>query len=243
MSTTKPQGTIKVRTRDVIFIHWFNAFFWLVLVLTGFGIISGDFVRLVPAFWPTFMQNLLGGNVNLALLHAIGGIAWAGVIGVYAVLNFKRVVLPFLKNVLVLTPKAAIADLISMTITLAHLFGLLKNLKVPPQGRYNGAQRLLGTMIIASSLAIASTGLYLFLAPKLLTFSTLALYGELFRWALVIHVSAVLLVLLGLVAHIYFAVVEEPESLETMKSGNAEIAFIQHHNPLWYESLKKEGKV
>jgi formate dehydrogenase subunit gamma len=64
-----------------------------------------------------------------------------------------------------------------------------------------------------------------------------------FRWALVIHLAAVLLVLLGLVAHIYFAVVEEPESLETMKSGEAEVAFIKHHNPLWYAELEREGKV
>lgn len=130
-----------------------------------------------------------------------------------------------------------------MTITLAHLFGLLKDKKVPPQGRYNGAQRLLGTMIIACSLGIAATGLYLFLSPILLDFGSSAVFGALFRWALVIHVAAVLLVLLGLVAHIYFAVVEERESLETMKSGYAEVAFIQHHNPLWYEELKAEGKV
>lgn len=239
--STKP--TIKVRTKDVIFIHWFNAFFWLVLVLTGFGIISGDFVRLAPAFWPSFMQNLLGGNHNVVLMHGIGGMVWAGVIAVYSVLNFKRVVMPFLKNVLVLTPQVAIRDLSSMTITLAHLFGLLKKYKVPPQGRYNGAQRLLGTMIVACSLGIAATGLYLFLAPMLLDFSSAAVLGALFRWALVIHVAAVLLVLVGLVAHIYFAVVEEPESLETMKSGEAEIAFIKHHNPLWYEELQREGKV
>lgn len=239
--STKP--TIKVRTKDVIFIHWFNAFFWLTLVLSGFGIISGDFVRLAPAFWPTFMQNLFGGNDNVVLMHGIGGMVWAGVIAVYATLNFRRVVLPFLKNVLVLTPKAAIRDLSSMTITLAHLFGLLRKHKVPPQGRYNGAQRLLGTMIIACSLGIAATGMYLFLAPMLLDFGSAAVLGALFRWALVIHVAAVLLVLIGLVAHIYFAVVEEPESLETMKSGEAEIAFIRHHNPLWYEELKAEGKV
>lgn len=239
--STKP--TVKVRSKDVIVIHWFNAFFWLTLVLTGFGIISGDFVRLAPAFWPTFMQNLFGGNDNLAFIHAIGGIIWSGVIGLYALLNFKRVVMPFLKSVLVLTPKAAFKDLVSMTITLAHLFGLLKNKQVPPQGRYNGAQRLLGTMIIACSLGIAATGLYLFFAPMLFEFSSSALFGLLFRWALVIHVAAVLMVLLGLVAHIYFAVVEEPESLQTMKSGEAEIAFIRHHNPLWYEELKSEGKV
>ena len=245
MSNTKQGAStkIKIRTKDVIAIHWFNAFFWLILVISGFGIISGDFVRLVPAAWSSFMQNLVGGNANLALMHGIGGMVWAGVIAIYALLNARRVVLPFLKNVLVLTPMAALRDMWSMTVTLAHLFGLMKNTTVPPQGRYNGAQRLLGTMIIGCSLLIAMSGTYLFWGPKLLSFASNPLYGEIFRWSLVVHQAAVVLVLIGLVAHIYFAVVEERESLETMKSGYAEVAFIQHHNPLWYEELKRDGKV
>jgi hypothetical protein len=36
-------------------------------------------------------------------------------------------------------------------------------------------------------------------------------------------------------------VVEEPESLEAMKSGKMRLDFIKHHNALWYETLKKEG--
>lgn len=237
------KATIKVRDKDVIFIHWFNALCWLVLVLTGFGIISGDLVRLVPAFWPELLQGLVGGNDTLALMHAIGGMVWAGVIFLYALLNARRVTWPFLKHVLVVTPQAAFKDLWSMTVTLGQLFGLFKNVKLPLQGRYNGAQRLLGTMIIFASIAIALSGLYLFAAPLFLEFAASALYGEIFRWALLVHIAAVLLVLLGLVAHIYFAVVEERESLETMKSGYAEVDFIKHHNPLWYEQLKQDGKL
>lgn len=246
MNSTKNQtqdALIRVRTKDVIAIHWFNALCWLVLVPTGFGIISGDFVRLAPQFWPHFMQNLFGGNHNVVLIHAVLGLLWMTVMAIYAVLNVNRVVLPFLKEVLVLTPMAAWRDLKSMTITLAHLFGLLKHVPVPPEGRYNGAQRLLGTLIIACSVAIAFSGLYLFFAPKLLSFASMPVLGVLFRWALVTHIAAVLLVLLGLVAHIYFAVVEERESLEAMKSGYIKVGFLKHHNPLWYESLKQQGKV
>jgi len=234
---------IKVREKQTIFIHWFNAFFWFALVMSGFAIISGDFVRFVPAAWPEFVQGLLGGNNTVILIHAIGGIVWVVGLLLFTIFNFNKVVLPFLKNVLVLTPMAVMRDLWSMTVTLAHLFGLMKNTPVPPQGRYNGAQRLLGTMIIFASLAIAVSGMYMFLGPKVLNFTDSALYGMLFRWALVVHAAAVFLVLIGLIAHIYFAVVEERESLETMKSGYAEVDFIKHHNALWYEELKKEGKV
>lgn len=243
MSNQTSANRIKVRGKGVIFIHWFNAVCWLLLVLTGFGIISGDFVRLAPAFWPEFMQGLFGGNDKLVLTHAIIGLIWAGVIGLFTLLRFRTVVLPFLKKVLVLTPGDALHDIWSMTVTLAHLFGLLKGIPVPPQGRYNGAQRLLGTMIIFCSLAIAVSGVYMFFGPQLFDFSATPVFGLIFRWFLVIHAAAVFLVLIGLVAHIYFAVVEERESLESMKTGYANLEFIKHHNALWYEELKRQGKI
>jgi len=238
-----PTRMIQVRPKKTIYLHWFNAMCWLLLLLSGFGIITGDFVRLVPAFWPEFLQNLFGGNGNLVLFHAIIGILWAAGIVLFTLLNLRTVVIPFLRQVLVLTPKAAIKDTWSMTLTLGQLFGLFKNTPLPPQGRYNGAQRLLGTMIIVCSIAIALSGLYLFFSPQILNFSENGFYGLLFRWALVIHAASVFLVLIGLVAHIYFAVIEEPESLEAMKSGQLDVAFIQHHNPLWYEELKQTGKL
>jgi len=234
---------ICVREKKTIRLHWFNAFCWLLLLASGFGIISGDFVRLAPAFWPEFMQGLFGGNHNLVLAHIIVGLTWVGIFVLFTLFNFKSVVFPFLKNVFVLTPMAAIRDTWSMVVTLAHLFGLMKNTQVPPQGRYNGAQRLLGTMIILCSLLIIVSGLYLFFGPQCLNFSENALYGTIFRWALVTHAASVYFVLIGLVAHIYFAVIEERESLEAMKSGNVSVEFIKHHNALWYDELKQEGKV
>ena len=117
---------LQVREKKVIYIHWFNAICWFLLIASGFGIISGDFVRLAPAAWPEFMQGLFGGNHNLVLFHAIVGIVWALVFTLFTLFNFKSVVFPFLKNVLVLTPMAALRDTWSMVVTLAHLFGLMK---------------------------------------------------------------------------------------------------------------------
>jgi formate dehydrogenase subunit gamma len=243
MSNTGTTQMLHVREKKTIRLHWFNAICWLTLILSGLGIISGDFVRIAPAFWPEFMQGLFGGNENLVLIHAIVGIVWAIVFALFIIDNFSRVVFPFLKNVLVLTPMAAIRDIQSMVINLLQLFGLMKDTPIPPQGRYNGAQRLLGTMIIFCSLLIAASGLYLFFGPMVFSFSENALYGSIFRWALVAHSASVFLVLIGLVAHIYFALIEEPECLEAMKSGDISVDFIKHHNALWYEELKQEGKV
>ncbi len=245
MSATdgKSPRMIKVRDRKVIRAHWFNALCWFLLVGTGLGIISGADVRLAPAFWPAFLQGLFGGNKYVVLTHAVVGLAWAGVFVLFIALNLKGVVLPFLRQVLVLTPAAVMRDIKFMTVTIAHLLGFLKRVALPPQGRYNGAQRLLGTLVVVASIAIAVSGLYLFIAPKLLDFAADPLFGALFRWALVVHAAAVFLALIGLVAHIYFGLVEERKSLETMKSGYASVEFIKHHNPLWYQELKREGRV
>ncbi len=235
----------KILVRDLwtIRLHWFNAVCWLVLVATGLGIISGDSLRLAPAFWPEFLQKLAGGNANLVQFHALVGITWVTGIALFALMRWKGVVSPFLKQVLVLRPRAVLRETRSMMITLARLFGMMKATPVPPAGRYNGAQRLLGTLIIVASLGIAASGLYLYFAAGFFDFASSPFYGALFRWALVLHAAAVFLVLIGLVAHIYFAIVEEPECLESMKSGYASVDFIEHHAPLWYEELKRDGRI
>lgn len=240
---SRPQDArpmLKVRDADSIFLHWFNAFVWLAMLATGFGIVSGDFVRLVPRFWPELLQGLAGGNDTLALVHAIIGVSWVAVFALYTAFFMPRV-FRFLREVLVVTPWGAAKDLWSMIASLGHLFGL--NLPAPKTGRFNGAQRLLGTMILFGSLAIAFSGLYLFFAPKFVAFSASPLYGAVFRWALVAHIGAVMLVLIGLVAHIYYALVEERDSFSSMTTGEAPVDFIKHHNPGWYDELKAEGRV
>lgn len=231
---------IKVRDADSIFLHWFNVFVWITMLATGFGIISGGFVRLVPKFWPEFIQGLLGGNATLASIHVWLGVAWIVVFAIYTVLAMPRV-WRFLKNVLVLTPWSAAIEAWSMFASLAHLFGI--RLPAKEAGRFNGAQKLLGTMIVLGSAGIAASGLYLAFSPLVFDFASNTLFGLLFHWALLAHISLVLLVLIGLVAHIYYALVEERWAIQSMKTGETEIARIKHHNPKWYRELIEDGKI
>jgi formate dehydrogenase subunit gamma len=231
---------IKVRGYDSIALHWFNATVWLVMAVTGFGLISGAYVRLVPPAWPETMQTLFGGHDRLTTVHALIGVTWVAVFFVYTLVALPRVI-RFLKAVLVLTPWGALKDAWSMAASLGKLFGL----KLPhgDAGRFNGAQRLLGTLIIFGSLGIAASGLYLYFAPKLLHFSENAIYGLIFRWSLAGHITLVLLILFGLVAHIYYAVVEERQSLESMTTGEMPVGFIRAHFPKWYRELKAKGEL
>lgn len=232
--------TIKVRGADSIILHWFNVAVWIAMLATGFGIVAGGAVRLVPKAWPEFMQGLFGGNANLALAHIAIGLIWVVVFVVYALISWRKV-WSFMRSVLVLTPWQAAKDGWAMAVSLGHLFGI--RLKAPEAGRFNGAQRLLGTMIVFGSLALAATGIYMYFAPKFLDFAAQPLFGLIFRWSLTVHIAAVMLVLIGLVAHIYYAVVEEGESLTGMTNGEVPVEFIHHHNPRWHAELKAEGKL
>jgi len=182
----------------------------------------------------------LGLDRPLIVGHSLLGLLWAGVFAIFVLFNWRSVVWPFLKKVLSITPTAVLRDLYEMGVMIAQLFGLLKSVKLPPAGRYNGAQRLLGTMIIASSMVIALTGTVMFV---LFLFTPMIVDGAVFRWALVAHAFFVGLVYIGLVAHIYYSLIEEPEVLHSMVDGYLEEDYVKRHCPAWYDELKQQRRV
>jgi len=240
MSNTDPgRRMVFSRPKKVIRLHWFNAFVWLLLTVSGLGIIRGD-VALMPEGYANAVQGLVGGQFNLITGHSLLGLLWVGVFILFTLFNWKEVVYPFLKKILSVTPRAVLADSTQMVVDIGGLFGLFKSVRLPPAGRYNGAQRLLGTLILLSSVVIALSGTVMF---ALFLFTPVFVDAALFQWSLVAHGLFVGLVYIGLVAHIYYSVVEEPEVLESMKSGYLEEDYIRNHSPGWYEELRQQGKL
>ncbi len=231
-------GKVFVRNKNIIFMHWFNAVCWFLLTPSGLGIISGESIRIIPAGWSVFIQNLVGGNSNLVLMHSMVGIIWAMGFVIFSIRNWNDTVMPFLKDILILTPMKIMDGVWATAVYLTKLIIPWKvEGEAPPAGRYNGAQRLQGTLVIVSSIILTITGLIMFFGPGV------GVASSLFRWALVIHAASVAMVWIGLLAHIYFALIEEPDSMEGMKSGYLETEYIKHHSPLWYEELKQQGEI
>ena len=98
-----------VRPKKVMALHGFNAFCWFLLTFTGLAIIRGDY-RFMPNGFAEWVQNLVGGQFYLINGHSILGLIWAFVMFAFTVVNFKDVVIPFLKNVISITPKSIIED-------------------------------------------------------------------------------------------------------------------------------------
>ncbi len=238
-TTGSEKRMIYTRPAKVIRLHWFNAVVWLLLTLSGLGIVRGDLAFMPRAYTDT-VQTMAGGQFNLVTGHSVLGLVWMGVFILFTLFNWKDVVYPFLKKILSITPGAVMADAIQMLVDIGRLFGLFRTVRLPPAGRYNGAQRLLGTLILLSGVVIALSGTVMFV---LFLFTPVFIDAALFQWSLVAHGFFVGLVYIGLVAHVYYALVEEPEVLESMKSGYLEEDYIRHHSPGWHEELKQQGKV
>ena len=76
---------IKRHTGLSIFIHWFNATCWFVLLLTGVGLISNSDLNPIGAWWPELTRNLLGGASTLLQIHIVFGSAWVVVFTIFGI--------------------------------------------------------------------------------------------------------------------------------------------------------------
>ncbi len=238
-SVSHRKHMVYTRPAKVIRLHWFNAVVWLLLTLSGLGIVRGD-LAFIPQAYSDAIESVAGGQFNLITGHSVLGLVWMGVFILFTLFNWTEIVYPFLKKILSITPRAVMADATQMLVDIGGLFGLFKSVRLPPAGRYNGAQRLLGTLIVLSGVVIALSGTLMFV---LFLFTPVFIDAAVFQWSLVAHGFFVGLVYIGLVAHIYYSLVEEPEVLESMKSGYLEEDYIRHHSPGWHEELKQQGKV
>ncbi|MFW5731093.1 MAG: cytochrome b/b6 domain-containing protein, partial [Desulfonatronovibrionaceae bacterium] len=103
--------------RGAIFIHWFNAFCWIFLTLTGLGLIDNPEINPVGSWWPALMRSLFGSGNMLLDFHVYLGLVWAMVMLVYSLVRFKCT-LAFLKEVFSINPASDAAWMIKKNIQL-----------------------------------------------------------------------------------------------------------------------------
>ena len=83
---------LKRHSKLSIFLHWFNAASWMFLLATGVGLIKNPDLQPVGMWWTNLMWGLFGSGENLLMAHVIGGIIWAGVFLIYAIVAIKEVI-------------------------------------------------------------------------------------------------------------------------------------------------------
>ena len=234
---------IKRHSKGAIFMHWFNAFCWITLLASGFGLLDNAGLQPVGMWWAGFWNTLFQGS-SLLVLHATIGVVWACVYALYALVRLRGETLPFVSEVTSFSFPRDLHWLMRkiLVLTLGPDFMRKRGMEpeLPEQGFYNAGQKMFAVPAVLGSLCLVATGLILLASRAWPT------GGEVVRWALMFHFAGAAMVALGLPVHIYMATIAPGEgpAFKSMFTGEVPEEFARHHNRLWYDSVKgKEGKV
>lgn len=226
-----------------IFIHWYNAACWLLLLVTGFGLIQNPALDPFGSGYPAALRAMVGGGGKLLLIHEFIGIAWILGFFVYLIANFKGAMF-FLSEVFPVSIGRdmtwMLKKMVLMTLGPKALKAVGMDPTLPDQGYYNMGQKAFAQASVVGGIVIAVTGVIMFLSDR--TFGAEA--TGMISWSVALHFIAVGLVFAGLLVHIYMAAIspEERPGFKSMFSGVVPDGYAKHHHRLWWEKVKTEGE-
>jgi formate dehydrogenase gamma subunit len=204
-------------------LHWFNALSWVLLVVTGVGLMSAASFAFFGTAFPRALAGLLGGAAALLRLHVLWGLAWAALI-VPLFLLFKESLRHVWEDVRVTGD-----DLRWLGVKPLVMAGLCEA-KLPPQDKYNAGQKLFALFVLVATTTIIASGLVMtfHLGPPAVVAA-----------AILAHKLAIALVLVGLAVHLTMAAViaEERPALRSMITGRIDYHHAAHHSEKWVAKL------
>ncbi|SMC38011.1 cytochrome b/b6 domain-containing protein [Sporomusa malonica] len=203
--------------------HWGLILGFLPAAITGFFIwlkpFSGDFQNLV-------MQ-----------IHISGAVILTVAVIYYCIFGFDRIV-AFVRRIFSWDDRDIGWMMVGGGYPQKMLLG--KTIPVPPMGKMNSGQKMMGIGMLIGGIILIVTGwgLYAFIpvAPKL------AMY-----WFDMIHLVLGVLLGLGVFMHIFLGIYNWGEFLAMFGDGTQPLSEAKHHNPVWVENeieqIKKDGTV
>ncbi len=227
---------IRRHNRKSIFLHWFNALCWALLLPTGIGLLENKDLQPLGAWFPELMSTIFGGPENLLLFHEICGIIWAGVFLVYSIAFVRSESVPFLREIFSFSLRNDLVWLIRKMTLMTAGSSVLKRLgqdtSLPEQGFYNAGQKMFAIPAVLGGVVIAVSG-------SIMAFSKLFVDPVPVQWSILLHYIAVCLVFAGLLVHIFMASIAKGEqpAFRSMFTGMVPEEFAKEHNSLWYKSI------
>ncbi|WP_272699065.1 formate dehydrogenase subunit gamma [Desulfovibrio sp. Fe33] len=237
-----PDKTYKRHDRSDIFIHWFNAACWLLLLLTGVGLIQNPAIDPFGSGYPAWLRSVVGGGANLLALHEGIGLVWVAGFVLYLLINFRGAKF-FLAEVFAVSPARDMAwmfkKMILMTLGPKALKMVGADPDLPDQGYYNMGQKAFAQASVVGGVVIAATGIVMYLSDRTFGAESTGMIG----WAVTLHFIAVGLVFAGLLVHIYMAAIspDERPGFKSMFTGVVPGDYAKHHHRLWWEKVRTES--
>jgi formate dehydrogenase subunit gamma len=192
--------------------HWLSALTFIMLTLSGLAFFH-------PAFYP--LTQLFGGGVWTRILHPFIGVAMGLSFGVMF-FNYRR------QNVLTPTDRE----------WLKHVREIVggDDRNMPESDRFNGGQKVLFWLMVASMVLLALSGIVIWRAYFSFLFP-----AWLIRLASVVHALAATIMIALITFHIYAAIWTR-ESMDAMLYGWVRRAWAKQHHPAWFRQMTGGGK-
>ncbi len=218
-------------------MHWFNALCWLFLLATGLGLLQNEALQIFGGAWSRWMRHLSGSGETLLRVHEGVGLLWATGFLVYGISCFRSATVPFIKEIITLSPRKDAQWLFKKGIAMTLGTGMLEKRGIDPtlpdQGFYNVGQKLFAVPSLFGGIPIAITGIILVLSNMVFKDPTMV------QWAILLHFVCVGLVLAGLLIHVYMASIATGErpAFISMFTGSVPEDYAKHHHRVWYDAV------
>jgi formate dehydrogenase subunit gamma len=196
------------------FAHWITAVSFLVLALTGLNLVFGRWL-LLPLLGPETFATLT----------------------VYGKLAHNFLSFPFVLGIvlmLLIWVRHNIPDGGDIAWIKAA-GGLFSKGKHPPAKKFNAGQKLIFWMVVAGGGVVAASG-YVLLFP----FAVTDIAGM--QLAHLVHAVLSVLLIAGIISHIYIGSVGMEGAFDAMGSGQVDVNWAREHHSLWLEEELRKGK-
>ncbi len=246
------QRQIKKHHVAIMLLHWFNAAVWLTELATGTALIVSSHFRVMPYWYLNIVDGIFGGRANMLHFHIAVGVTWMVVFAVYFTFGFRTYVrtrvlhgIPihesgtwrrFLALQCILFQNEEVClnadDVRWLKIRALRMLGHSQE-PLPPQGIYNAGQKLFAWLVYMTIPLIMATGL-------IMSFHLIS--TGVVQWAIVLHFTAVGLVVSGLMIHVYMGAVfpEEKPAFFSMITGMVNELYAYRHHFKWWREVKME---
>jgi len=197
---------IKKVTGLEIFIHWTMAISFFILVISGFGFM----------FKMEQIGSAFGGFAQMRNIHNWAGLVFAGALFL-TIFHYLPVALKFS------------SDDVAWLLKGGGYFS--KKAHVPPQDEINAGQKLLYFAVLFSGIAIAATGIIIWLRPNMADLNNVV------PLSFLIHNISFVIYLIVVPIHIYMATLANPGTLRIMISGSVPVEWARKRHAKWVQKM------